>query len=112
MNVIINTTFNGPLKAKLLGTRRDIFFNREEAVVRVLENRGPYHKGETCEFPMYDVFTRIVYSGVNTITYSGRPDRDKVPYLGEIGYGPEYVIGPFGRKVLLRNTPMEVINDH
>ena len=112
MRVIIDSTFNGPLKAVLLGTRRDTFFNREEAVVRIAESRGPYHKGETCEFFMYDVFTKVTHSGIDTITYSGRPDWDKVPYLGEIGYGPEYVIGPFGRKVLLRNTPMEVSHEH
>lgn len=100
MKVIIDSTFHGPLKAVLLGTRRDTFFNREEAVVRALEDRGPYHKGETCEFPMYDVFTSVRFSGICTITYSGRPDWSKVPYLGEIGWGPERMRPVLSGKVL------------
>ena len=110
MKVIIDSTFNGPLKAVLLGTRRDTFFNREEAVVRITESRGPYHKGETCEFPMYDVFTKVTYSGIDNITYSDRPDWDKVPYLGEIEYGP-CVTGLLGRTIRFRNTPMEVSHE-
>lgn len=110
MKVVVDTTFNGPLKGLLLGTRYDTIFGREEAVVKATSTAGPWHKGETYEFSMGDIFTSVTRSGINTINYRGRPKWDEVPFLGNIEYRiPD---GSIQERHLarVRVTPIEVIN--
>lgn len=106
LKVVIDTTFSGPIKGVLHGTRKDSFFNRKVAVVTVTKGHGPYHEGEVAEVDPGDVFLKVTFSGINTITYSGKPDWSDVPDLGPIEYLAEGSL--MGRwYTMVRVTPME-----
>ena len=81
MNVIADRRFSGPLRGKLVATTMERVadhITQRNCLVQVKGDQGPYHDGEVVPIPAYDLFTTLRYSGICTLTYSGKPDFSEV----------------------------------
>lgn len=79
MKAVVDTTFSGPVKVKLLSKYRDPFSKTWKVECRVTERTHPaYAVGDTFDFPIEGIFLTHKFKGFHSY-YSGRPDFSTLP---------------------------------
>jgi len=71
------STFHGPIKVEVLeNVPHHWLYNPldNKTKVRILEAKHPYGVDMVIDVATYDLFDKVRFSGITTITYSNAPD--------------------------------------
>jgi hypothetical protein len=75
---VILYTMCGPVNAYLTGEYKDHrLIEYKPYKVLITEDQIPFKKGEEFYYPGVDIYDKVKYSGINTISYSGNKWLDK-----------------------------------